>query len=858
MKQNRFKQLLNTQYRPWHYIGLAIALVILVFVIKQSLDQAALDSGPSGEVASSSEGDTNSLGTSEALETSDNADTAQTTEPSVITPDSFTKTTVNGNDYYYIRPKLQRRVIALRELDPSEYPAPYDFSDWGIEDYEERTFYAVVMLDIDTDVRLKTKTITVASELQFLGHYKASSIEQVYRQLSIRYEDGYATYHYERTYYVTSLKEPTLYKRYEAYEYQIPSKNTDSTSTILVLETPSRRIEFDINSKKFYHMNKLSEANPKPNYDLSEFTIKHMPLEDASLGPAFSKVTDEPRLRQLSIGSGSDVVFDKLGLPKDVKWLEGYYLLYDDLMLYLNMVEEKDALTFYPILAADYYGPYPVAGIKVGMSLDEVLKIVKPNLVPYTQGSELVYPISIAYDQEDLNISIDFNTDFKVSAIRINYYPNSSADSSEKYEIKEQMTTEAEKLFDEEKFAFKELQHIIDFKSPSDNCYFNASTATSKNGNPIDEDFYTYNLTLNKPQKISDQPMRLFIELLDVPNPCLITIGKDDGIMYQIDLNSLAAAPLTSFDFSDYAVVDWRLVKASLLSDTLFMKNYGYTVSNTYEPFEVKIPKDWTVKLGTYPEGQYWQLANVFSKANGLDLSAQKGKTVTAQVYRINEEKSSDYNASDYNDFKYPWPTDLVILRDDAQIVGAWLNYNISTIGPSLSGKDLKTLTGYELGDWIVDESAFTLSSNYKSLEKLSPDEVIKGFFKAVNAGSKERANMYLTPEALYNALSSNFHPSEGRLYHAGFNENNSITENIVSASDVEVVSYFEPMTFKPITEEMIKYAIQDGDRIEVEVLLNLKWKMAGFNTEGEKSIRFITLTKYPFGWKIEGLATGR
>ncbi|MDH8676792.1 DUF4830 domain-containing protein [Fusibacter bizertensis] len=847
MKQNRFKQLLNTQYRPWHYIGLAIALVILVFVIKHSLDQAALDHGSPDEIASSSEG------VNTSLETSDTSDTAQTTEPSDITPESFTKTTVNGIDYYYIRPKLQRRVIALRELEPSEYPAPYDFSDWGIEDYEGRIFYAVVMLDIDTDVRLKTETITVADELQFLGHYKASSIEQVYRQLSIRYEDNYATYHYERTYYVTSLKEPTLYKRYEAYENQIPSKNTDSNSTILVLETISRIVEFDINSKKFNHMSKLSESDAKPNYDLSEYTIKHMPLEEATLGPAFSKITDEPRLRQLSIGSGSDVVFDKLGLPKDVKWLEGYYLLYDDLMLYLNMVEEKDTLTFYPILAADYYGPYPVAGIKVGMSLDEVLKIVKPSLVPYTQGSELVYPISIANDQEDLRISIDFNTDFKVCAIRFNYYPDSSADSSEKYEIKEQITTAAEKFFDEEKFAFKELHHITDFKIPSDNCYFNASTATSKNGDPVDEDFYTYNLTLDKPQKISDQPMRLFFEMLDVPNPCLITIGKDDGIMYQIDLNSFTASPLTSYDFSDYAVVDWRLIKASLLSDTLFMKNYGYTVSETFEPFEVKIPKDWTVKLGTYPVGQYWQLVNVFSKANGLDLSEQKGKTVTAHVYRINEQIATDHEG-----IKHSWPTDLVILRDDSKIVGAWLKYNISSIGPSFSGKALKTLTGLELGDWLVDESAYTLSSTYKSLEKLSPDEVIKGFFNAVDVDNKEKANMYLTPRSLFDALSSNIYPVEGRLYHTGFNENNSITENIVSATDVEVVSYFEPMTFKPITEEMIKVALQVGDRIEVEVLLNLKWKMAGFNTEGEKSTQFITLTKYPFGWKIEGLATGR
>lgn len=86
-------------------------------------------------------------------------------------------------------------------------------------------------------------------------------------------------------------------------------------------------------------------------------------------------------------------------------------------------------------------------------------------------------------------------------------------------------------------------------------------------------------------------------------------------------------------------------MKAALVSDASFLEHYGFSPSEKYPPFEVTIPTDWTVELGSYPEGLYWQLANVFSKDIGLDLNRIKGKTTMAHVYRLIEEVPNVWEA---------------------------------------------------------------------------------------------------------------------------------------------------------------------------------------------------------------------
>ncbi|MCD4712096.1 MAG: hypothetical protein K8R73_02335, partial [Clostridiales bacterium] len=176
-----------------------------------------------------------------------------------IVDDSSSSLELPNDDYYYIRPDLQRRVIALRPLDESEYPMPYDFTEYGKDYYERQEFYALVILDIDTDVRLNTETITEVAELQLIGFDKTKPIESLYDQMNIRYEDGHVVYHHDNIYYVTSLDEPQLYKNYVFFGSEMPSKPTQDTDSITVLETSYRTLTFRIRDKSFSEFLKTDE-----------------------------------------------------------------------------------------------------------------------------------------------------------------------------------------------------------------------------------------------------------------------------------------------------------------------------------------------------------------------------------------------------------------------------------------------------------------------------------------------------------------------------------------------------------------------------------------------------------------------
>ncbi len=770
-----------------------------------------------------------------------------------IVDDSSSSLELPNDDYYYIRPDLQRRVIALRSLDESEYPMPYDFTEYGKDYYERQEFYALVILDIDTDVRLNTETITEVAELQLIGFDRTKPIESLYSQMNIRYEDGHVVYHHDNIYYVTSLDEPQLYKNYVFFGSEIPSKPTQDTDSITVLETSYRTLTFRIRDKSFSEFLKTDEFLKKEEpYDFASKAILHEPSVSSVQGPDFSKITSEPRLNQFTFGSSSSVIFDRLGTPDDKGWIVGDYLLYDDLMIYSPVDEEKDEITFYPISAVMYFGEYPIAGIKKGMSLSDVEQILRPDQFIFSEGSEIAYPLVIPITMDGFDILITFDRELEVQGFRIRTEDIETVDAKEASDRFDRMISEIENEFSEVDFNHEGLFGYKDFRGGLRSCYFNASTTINDLGEPIDLDFYSYDLTSREPKKISDQPMRLFFELLDDENPSLITVGKDDGILYKIDINSSKQIPLYGTNFKDHLIRGGTMMKAALVSDTSFLEHYGFSPGEKYPPFEVTIPTDWTVELGSYPEGLYWQLANVFSKDIGLDLNRIKGKTVMAHVYRLIEEVPDRNPLS-----RFTRPADVVILREENQIVGAWLMYNIGTVGPSLQGKSMEAITGMNFDDWLIHEGIFKSPTEYIALETQSPFEVMEVYIDSVNKGNLRKANACLTPGSLAQALTMNLFPTSGKLYHSDFNADNSAEVNIVSTSDLEIIRIFDPISLEPIDRTKIREAMIDGDKIEIEVRLNLEWKQEAFNNPGEKSTRFAILKKYPFGWKLDGFGTG-
>lgn len=274
-----------------------------------------------------------------------------------------------------------------------------------------------------------------------------------------------------------------------------------------------------------------------------------------------------------------------------------------------------------------------------------------------------------------------------------------------------------------------------------------------------------------------------------------------------------------------------------------FFKQYELKVKASPEKFDIKVPGDWVVRLGEYPEGLYWDLANVFSRDAGLDLTILKGKTVEAQVYRL-----EDGLPGEGDNARHQYPSNAILLVQDGQVAGAWLSFNTVCVGPSVTKKTLQDLTGFTFEQWVDRQPYFSDAGSNSDLEGLSPTEVIDSFFSAINKGDKVRAVACLSPQTLLESLTVNLEPN--LLYNQGFNRDNSQIENLVEGNPISYELY-EPGSYS-VKE------IGNLKSIGIAVRLkNIKWRDPAYDIPEENSIMFTTLTKYKNGWKLDGLATG-
>ena len=91
----------------------------------------------------------------------------------------------------------------------------------------------------------------------------------------------------------------------------------------------------------------------------------------------------------------------------------------------------------------------------------------------------------------------------------------------------------------------------------------------------------------------------------------------------KISINMITPGQLGSNNKSNAPVK-----QSNLITPEAFLQQYGIKVKGNPEKLKVSVPKSWDVRLGDYPEGLYWGLANEFSKDVELDLTRLKGKTV--------------------------------------------------------------------------------------------------------------------------------------------------------------------------------------------------------------------------------------
>lgn len=274
-----------------------------------------------------------------------------------------------------------------------------------------------------------------------------------------------------------------------------------------------------------------------------------------------------------------------------------------------------------------------------------------------------------------------------------------------------------------------------------------------------------------------------------------------------------------------------------------FLQQFKLDVTGDAERFDVTIPKDWSIKPGAFPEGLYWALANEYSKDAGLDLTALKGKTVKVWRYSLADGLPG---RGEQSSFKYP--SKVILLVDRNQVVGAWLAFNVLSIGPSLNQKYLEDITGLFFDKWLYEQKLLVGAEEYEDLAAMDPVQVLNAFCRAIEAGDKARANACMSPDFMLSALTMNLQGNA--LYNKEYSSNNSFSENLLRA---RLISYklMDPGSMKVI------YSIGDRDKIEIEAQMQMQWKDDAFNTPDGVQPRFAILKKYETGWKLESLGTG-
>ncbi|MCD3235005.1 DUF4830 domain-containing protein [Clostridium botulinum] len=159
-----------------------------------------------------------------------------------------------------------------------------------------------------------------------------------------------------------------------------------------------------------------------------------------------------------------------------------------------------------------------------------------------------------------------------------------------------------------------------------------------------------------------------------------------------------------------------------------FFKKYNYTTCFKINSIEKTLPKELKYKTGEFPERLYWIYVNQLSKAIGLNIEPYLGEKVTCEIYYLKEtfpKKDAYMNRG-------------ILIKYKEKIIGAYIDDGRfqSNKGGSciaINGKSYKDLTGKKFTEDIT-RFINTEDELYKKISSMSPRQVIKTYYKAVNA----------------------------------------------------------------------------------------------------------------------------
>ncbi|NPV71722.1 MAG: DUF4829 domain-containing protein [Firmicutes bacterium] len=269
--------------------------------------------------------------------------------------------------------------------------------------------------------------------------------------------------------------------------------------------------------------------------------------------------------------------------------------------------------------------------------------------------------------------------------------------------------------------------------------------------------------------------------------------------------------------------------------DERFLAKYGWTPFFLISELEVTLPGEFLHRPGEFPSVLYWAYNNELNKDIGLDLAPYLGRNVDVRLYKIAELLP---------EFMKPRREcgRAVIVLSEGRVIGAWLDAGRHhAFACSLSGRRFEDITGKTWAGWVpgvIDAD----DAVERELASLTPEEVIRRYYEAIDRGDYPAALTCLTREHLLMYLFSNM--DNRGLYNPGFDQGMLGLLN-TTAARVEGVKKMEGTS---VPEGCVMY----------QVVVDLTVEQPITHGSGLQP-RFVSLRRETpdTGWRIDGIGTG-
>jgi len=269
--------------------------------------------------------------------------------------------------------------------------------------------------------------------------------------------------------------------------------------------------------------------------------------------------------------------------------------------------------------------------------------------------------------------------------------------------------------------------------------------------------------------------------------------------------------------------------------DEQLLARYGWTPIVRLAVLHELLPEEFVHGPGEFPTAIYWAYGNELNKDIGMDLTPYLGwgEVVTVHLYKIAEHLPEFLGPLRQNGR-------AVVVRCNGDIVGAWLDGGRHQgFAWSLRGRSLEEVTGKDWSQWIaglIDPE----DPLEQELNRLSPEEIIRRYYAAVDAGDERGAYACLTRGNLVRYLFRNM--GDRMLYNQGYPRGIMGLDNIISARVRGIKRYHSPGNDSKDDEQVY----------EVDLDLERKADCTGYGS-------YVKLRRETpdTGWRIEGIVSG-